>query len=118
MTVLFVGGNPERQNEINREAKSEFERKFNGAVHIEFHVPGWGSSWMDAIHKIERQLPTADAVVVMPLTRTTFGRTLRRKLNDVHVPRISCTAEGKASTMRAIDEAVRVAHKLRGDSPA
>ena len=116
VTVLFVGGNPERQNEINRDAKSEVERMFNGDVHVEFHVPGWGSSWMDTIHKIERQLPTTDAVGVMPLTRTTFGRTLRRKLNDVHVPRISCTAEGKASTIRAVEEAVRVARKLRGES--
>ena len=113
--ILFVGGNPERQSEINTNARSEIESKFGSKVELDFQIPGWGSNWMDVIQRIEQKLSKVDAVVLMPLTRTTFGQTLRRKLNDAHVPRISCTAEGKTSSVRAIEEAVNIARRLRGE---
>lgn len=114
--VFFVGGNPERQSIINEGIKPEITALFGSQVEVEFFESTWLSTWNKVLNRIEQNLDRADVVVLSPLVRTTFGQTLRRKLNDLHIPRIACTSEGKSSTIRSIKEAVRVAERLRTKS--
>ena len=116
VNLIFVGGNPGRQEGINEEVQSALQTKYGDAVNVYFVVPGWGSNWSDCLERIENRLPTCDAIVTMHLTRTNFGRTLRRKLNPLNVPRIALTSEGKTSSLRAIENAISVAKRLRQHS--
>jgi len=111
--VFFVGGNPERQSNINDSIKPLIHTTFGSNVEVEFFDGTWSSNWYKVLDRIEPRLDKADVVVLSPLVRTTFGQTLRRKLNEFHIPRIACTSEGKSSTIRSIQEAVLVAEKLR-----
>lgn len=111
--VFFVGGNPERQSNINESIRPLIQSTFGSNVEVEFFDGTWSSNWYKVLDRIEPRLDKADVVVLSPLVRTTFGQSLRRKLNDFHIPRIACTSEGKSSTIRAIQEAVVVAEKLR-----
>jgi len=108
-----VGGNPERQSEINESIRGSIKEKFGTHVEVEFFESTWSSTWKRGLNRIEPKLSRADVVVLSPLVRTTFGQTLRRTLNDFHIPRISRTSEGKSSTLRSIEQAVSVAEKLR-----
>ncbi len=49
----------------------------------------------------------ADAVVLMVLVRTNFGRWVRRTAGEHGLPWVSCTGHGRASMERAIARAVR-----------
>ena len=111
--VFFVGGNPERQSSINDSIKPLIRSTYGSSVEVEFFESTWSSSWYKVLDRIEPKLDQVDVVVLSPLVRTTFGQTLRRKLNDSHIPRISCTSEGMSSTLRSIQQAVSVAEKLR-----
>jgi tetratricopeptide (TPR) repeat protein len=111
--VFFVGGNPERQSSINEIIKPLIQTTFGSSVEVEFFESTWSSTWYKVLDQIQPKLDRADVVVLSPLVRTTFGQTLRRKLNDSHIPRISCTSEGKSATLRSIQQAVSVAEKLR-----
>ena len=114
--VFFVGGNPERQATINEDIKTLVHERIGSHVEVEFFENTWSSNWHKVLERIEPKLDRVDVVVLSPLVRTTFGQTLRRKLNDLHIPRISCTSEGKSSTLRSIEQAVTVAEKLRTKS--
>ena len=50
----------------------------------------------------------ADALVLMPLVRTTMGAHVRREVGRRGIPWISCPLQGRGTTMRALEEAVQV----------
>jgi hypothetical protein len=106
--VLFVGGD-ERQAQYDAELSAAIDRNYNGHVYVEFFHPGWGSNWPKAADRVEARYPHAQAVVLMPLVRTLFGRRIRRTAGEAGLPWIACTGRGRAAIEGSIQRAIEVA---------
>lgn len=102
ISVLFVGGN-ETQAQYDRQIEDEVREMFSG-VAIEFHHPGWGSSWSGLCDIIENKLPSYDAVVLSHLVRTNMGRRMR-KMCGAATPWFACRGRGAASIKQSIVQA-------------
>lgn len=111
LVLLFVGGN-ETQAQYRDDLIEQFKRKFPG-LRIEFHFPGWSANWGGKADQVKRELQDADAMVLMPMVRTMFGRAVRRAAGEARVPWIPCTGTGRASLERALLEGVSVAVEQR-----
>ena len=115
LQIVFVGGN-ETQEQYRLSLEETFARKFSG-IRLTFHFPGWSANWSPVAERVKADLESADAMVLMPMIRTMFGRTVRAEASRQDVPWIACTGRGRASLERAILEAVRVAVQQRRATP-
>ncbi|MCP4835707.1 MAG: DUF2325 domain-containing protein [Phycisphaera sp.] len=111
LTVLFVGGN-EMQRQYEESLELDFKKKFPG-LELSFHFPGWSANWGPKAARVESELENANAMVLMPMIRTMFGRRVRADAGRHEVPWIACTGRGRASLERALLEGVRVAVEQR-----
>lgn len=103
-TVMFVGGDI-RQERMQPQIRSSVAA-IRPNIRIIFHHPGWSSNWGSEISAISRELPGVDAVVLNPLMRTTFGRHVRRAINDKGKQwRSTCGHASPATIARSIIEA-------------
>jgi hypothetical protein len=107
LRLLFVGGN-ETQERYCASLQADFMRKFPG-LSLSFHFPGWSSNWGAKADRVKAELREAHAMVLMPMVRTLFGRTVRAEASRQAVPWIACTGKGRASLERALLEGVHVA---------
>jgi len=100
--ILYIGGN-ETQERYIEPLKKDWRNSWPG-LQAEFYLPGWDSGWDAHWDKIGPKIPTFSAVVLSPLVRTQFGRTVRRNCNE-NTPWFSCTGRGKASIKRSVENA-------------
>jgi len=100
--ILYIGGN-ETQERYIEPLKKDWHTTWPG-LQAEFYLPGWDSGWDVHWDKIGPKIPTFSAVVLSPLVRTQFGRTVRRNCNE-NTPWFSCTGRGKASIKRSVENA-------------
>jgi hypothetical protein len=100
--ILYIGGN-ETQERYIEPLKKDWRTSWPG-LQAEFYLPGWDSGWDAHWDKIAPKIPTFSAVVLSPLVRTQFGRTVRRNCNE-NTPWFSCTGRGKASIKRSVENA-------------
>jgi hypothetical protein len=100
--ILYIGGN-ETQERYIEPLKKDWRTSWPG-LHTEFYLPGWDSGWDAHWDKIAPKISTFSAVVLSPLVRTQFGRTVRRNCNE-NTPWFSCTGRGKASIKRSVENA-------------
>ena len=100
--ILYIGGN-ETQERYIEPLKKDWHTSWPG-LQAEFYLPGWDSGWDVHWDKIGPKISTFSAVVLSPLVRTQFGRTVRRNCNE-NTPWFSCTGRGKASIKRSVENA-------------
>lgn len=100
--ILYIGGN-ETQERYIEPLKKDWRTSWPGLQAV-FYLPGWDSGWNTHWDKIGPKIPTFSAVVLSPLVRTQFGRTVRRNCNE-NTPWFSCTGRGKASIKRSVENA-------------
>ena len=100
--ILYIGGN-ETQERYIEPLKKDWRTSWPG-LQAEFYLPGWDSGWDAHWDKIAPKIPTFSAIVLSPLVRTQFGRTVRRNCNE-NTPWFSCTGRGKASIKRSVENA-------------
>ncbi|NDB94672.1 MAG: hypothetical protein EBZ78_00660 [Verrucomicrobia bacterium] len=111
LKILFVGGNETQERYISPLLK-EWASTWPG-LDVEFYMPGWDSSWNHHWELVRPKIQTSCAVVLSPLVRTQFGRTVRKNC-DEGTPWFSCTGRGKASIKRSVEEAAKwVLSKIR-----
>jgi hypothetical protein len=111
LAIIFVGGN-ETQEQYRDGLLEQFKKKFPG-LRITFIFTGWSANWGAKAEHVRRELESASAMVLMPMVRTMFGRTVRKAAGDAGVPWIACTGRGRASLERALLEGVHVAVQQR-----
>lgn len=111
--VLFVGGMREEQGRHEEDLRRKLEEKFGESLQVKFTYPGWGSNWAEKLEQAGRDIERIDALVLMPLVRTTFGRRLRRLVGEKHRPWIACSGNGMGSSVLALTEAYRVVLEQR-----
>jgi len=102
--ILYIGGN-ETQERYIEPLKKDWHTSWPG-LQAEFYLPGWDSGWDVHWDKIGPKIPTFSAIVLSPLVRTQFGRTVRRNCNE-NTPWFSCTGRGKASIKRSVENAAK-----------
>lgn len=100
--VLVVGGN-EMQAQYDAAIRAHYSATAPH-VTIDFMHTGWSSNWGEKVDEFKRRLPNADAVVLIYLMRTEFGRSVRKCMNGV--PWRGCGGKGRDSVQRAISAAV------------
>ena len=113
VTVLFVGGMEERQRETLEIAKATLART-NPEITLLTETPGWSSNWSDAATRVESHYRTIDALVILYLTRTNFGRFVRLSAGRNQKPWVGCTGIGQTRMITAIQEAANLARNRRG----
>jgi tetratricopeptide (TPR) repeat protein len=97
INVLFVGGD-QRQKQYDEEIHRELAHRLPN-VRVRFVHPGWSSNWRPKLDECMSLLEWADAVVIMPLIRTEFGRRLRKAIK---VPWRGCAGHGKGAILNSI----------------
>lgn len=100
--VLVVGGN-EVQAQYDDAIRAHF-RESAPWVTVDFMHTGWSSNWGEKVDDFSRRVVRADAVVLIYLMRTEFGRAVRKKMNGR--PWRGCGGKGRDSVQRAIAAAV------------
>lgn len=106
--IIFVGG-AEPQEQSRPHVAASIAQRYQGTVGIDWFIPGWSSNWNKVAERVDAAYDHADAVVLMVLVRTNFGRWTRRTAGEHDLPWVSCTGHGRASMERAIDRAVALA---------
>jgi len=106
MRVLVVGGNEVQE----RYDASIIEHYRSSApwVSIGFMHTGWSSNWGEKVDEFSRRVESTDAVVLIYLMRTEFGRAVRKRMNGT--PWRGCGGKGRESIQRAIDAAIVAAY--------
>ncbi|MCA9606222.1 MAG: hypothetical protein KC619_11535, partial [Myxococcales bacterium] len=110
--VLVIGGNETQAQQDAAIADSIKEQWPN--VTIVFERTGWNSNWGDQLRLMEGELSRARAVVIMRYVRTMLGKALRRRCSELELPWIACTGSGRASMVRAIEQAILLAWRQGG----
>jgi len=105
ISILVVGGN-EVQAQYDHAIDAHY-RTTAPWVTVAFMHTGWSSNWGDKVTEFERRVVKADAVVLIYLMRTEFGRSIRKKMNGR--PWRGCGGKGRESIQRAIDDAIAAA---------
>lgn len=104
--IVFAGGN-ETQAQYQVEIEQHLSERFGPNLRITWFTPGWGRNWIVDAERIESELPSADALVILTYMRTNLGRHLRRSAAAHDVVWRSCTGQGRVSMERAIVSAVQ-----------
>ncbi len=110
--VLVVGGN-ETQSQQDETITAAIKRQWPN-ITILFERTGWNSNWGEQMRAMEGQLARARVVVIMRYVRTMLGRSLRKRCNELDIPWVACTGSGRASMLRAIEQAVLLAWRQSG----
>ncbi len=111
--VVFVGGD-QGQAKKDQEINIELSQRHGGLVTITWVHINWSSNWGKEMTQISGNLKRgADALVLMPLVRTTMGAHVRREAGRLGIPWISCTGQGRGTIVRALEEAVQVVCRQR-----
>ena len=79
--ILFVGGDDQSIGKLMAGVKQRVKEKFP-RVTVKHVCPGFSSHYEANLAKCEKFIPTIDAVVIHPHMRTTFGRRLRKIINN------------------------------------
>ena len=105
--VLFVGGD-ERQAKARQAVENRVRRE---APHIEvtFVFPGWSGNWTGALNDVRGKIKTHDAMALMRLVRTEFGRQCRKCCNTESKPWRSCWVAGQRAMADSIIAAANAA---------
>lgn len=112
--VLVVGGN-ETQSVQDEAIAAAIEEQWPN-VTLLFQRTGWSSNWGEQLRNMEGEIARARAVVIMRYVRTTLGRQLRKRCNENDVPWVACTGSGRASMIRAIEQAILLAWRQSGSA--
>lgn len=98
--VLFVGGD-ERQAKAMHAVMNRLRRE---APHIEvtFVFPGWSGNWHHTFNEVRGKIKTHDALALMRLVRTEFGRQCRRCCGAESKPWRSCWVAGQKAMAESI----------------
>lgn len=99
--VLVVGGN-EVQAQYDHSIRAYYKESAPWLT-VDFMHTGWSSNWGEKVEEFTRRVVRADAVVLIYLMRTEFGRAVRKKMNGR--PWRGCGGKGRDSVQRAIDAA-------------
>lgn len=110
--VLVIGGNETQAAQDAAIAEAIKEQWPN--VTIVFERTGWNSNWGDQLRVMEGELTRARAVVLMRYVRTMLGRAIRKRCSELELPWIACTGSGRASMIRAIEQAILLAWRQGG----
>ena len=100
--VLVVGGderNSDLEERVRRRLASTGE-----PIEIEHIRPGWSGNWAPALERSLAGAQRADAVVILRLVRTEFGRALRAELDR---PWVHCPGFGTQTVTRMVRQAAR-----------
>ncbi|MEP7348110.1 MAG: hypothetical protein ABI877_22765, partial [Gemmatimonadaceae bacterium] len=100
ITVLVLGGG-ETQAHFDAAIRLHY-REVAPWLKVEFLHTGWSSNWAPYLADFRKRVEGADAVVMMYLMRTLFGRSARRYCTK---PWRGCGGKGRGSIQRAIDAA-------------
>jgi hypothetical protein len=111
--IIFVGGTHEEQGKLQSQVDQQLKEKFGSLVEVRYFHPGWGSNWSNKADQIESHFADSDALVLMPLVRTNFGRRIRKNSGLQNTPWIPCTGKGVGSIVKSISEAVNISNSLR-----
>jgi tetratricopeptide (TPR) repeat protein len=106
--LVFIGGN-ETQAQYDDAVRKELTEEWPG-IEAHFEHTGWSSNWGRELARLVALANGADAVVLMPMMRTTLGRRIREALKK---PWLSCTSTGKGGMLLSLREAARLAVKIR-----
>jgi hypothetical protein len=87
--ILIVGGD-ERQQNLKGRVKALL-REANDPIRIEHLPTGWSGNWSKTLEDALRAASSSDAVVLLSLIRTEFGRSFRA---GVSCPWIGCSSVG------------------------
>ena len=110
--ILVVGGNETQTAQDEAIAASIRESWPN--VTLLFERTGWSSNWGDQLRSMEGELGRARGVVIMRYVRTMLGKALRKRCSELDTPWVACTGSGRASTLRAIEQAILLAWRASG----
>jgi tetratricopeptide (TPR) repeat protein len=110
--VLVIGGN-ETQSQQD-EAISGSIKKAWPNITLMFERTGWNSNWGEQLRAMEGELARARVVVIMRYVRTMLGKALRKRCNELEIPWVACTGSGRASMLRAIEQAILLAWRQSG----
>ncbi|MBY0436884.1 MAG: hypothetical protein K2W80_01745 [Burkholderiales bacterium] len=108
VSVVFIGGN-ELQAQYDGAVRAAIVGEWPG-VSVHFEHTGWSSNWGRELGRLIELANGSDAVVLMPLMRTTLGRRVREALTR---PWLSCTSTGKTGMLSSVRSAARLAVRLR-----
>ena len=105
--VLFVGGD-ERQAKAEHAVRNRLRRE---APHIDvtFVFPGWSGNWIHALNDVRGKIKTHDALALMRLVRTEFGRQCRKCCGAESKPWRSCWVAGQRAMAASIIAAANAA---------
>lgn len=109
--VLVVGGN-ETQSQQDEAIAAAIKRQWPN-ITVLFQRTGWSSNWGDQLNAMEGELARARVVVIMRFVRTMLGKALRKRCNELEIPWVACTGSGRASMLRAIEQAILLAWRER-----
>ncbi len=110
--VLVIGGN-ETQVQQDTAIASAIKALWPN-VTVVFERTGWNSNWGDQLRLMDGELTRARAVVLMRYVRTMLGRAIRKRCGELELPWIACTGSGRASMVRAIEQAILLAWRQGG----
>jgi len=110
--VLVVGGN-ETQSAQDDAIEAAIKEQWPN-VSLIFERTGWSSNWGDQLGNMEGELARARVVVLMRYVRTMLGKAIRRRCSELDVPWVACTGSGRASMVRAIEQAILLAWRQSG----
>ena len=104
-TICFVGGAEPEERAAHTARDLLRQRGVPAFADVTWHHPKWGSNWASKAEEIEAKYPDLDALVLMPLVRTNFGRRIRRTSGQSNVPWFPCTGKGAHSMANAVEAA-------------
>jgi hypothetical protein len=110
--VIFAGGD-ERQARMRPGVEAALGERFGADLAVSWYFPGWSASWAGTAEGIEARYGDADAVVLMALVRTQFGRRIRASAGEAGLPWVACTGHGRGAILHAIEHAADVVERLR-----
>lgn len=110
--VLVVGGN-ETQSQQDQAISAAIKKQWPN-ITILFERTGWNSNWGEQLRAMEGHLARARVVVIMRYVRTMLGKALRKRCSELEIPWVACTGSGRASMLRAIEQAVLLAWRHSG----
>ncbi|MGE3630497.1 MAG: hypothetical protein AB7P00_11310 [Sandaracinaceae bacterium] len=114
--ILIIGGN-ETQAAQDASITSEIKETWPNA-NLVFERTGWSSNWGDQLRTMEGEIERARALVVMRYVRTSLGRAVRKLCGELDIPWVACTGSGRASMVRAIEQAILLAWRQSGELSA
>lgn len=110
--VLVVGGNETQAQQDEAIAAAIKEQWPN--VTLVFERTGWSSNWGEQLRNMDAELSRARVLVLMRYVRTMLGRSIRKRASELEIPWVACTGSGRASMLRAIEQAILLAWRQSG----